>query len=146
MECLDQKHWCAVWILQSVLRCRWWACGPFAARVLFFFISCPIFSYYHSHLSLWKELIRVFCCPTVQIMSLQESQTGAFWYHEFLWPMERGYNVKKLTLGAFHGCLSVFYEKCVLDIMHGSNKIKQNICTIYGRLFINPSYKMFHTS
>ena len=110
----------------------------------FFFISCPIFSYCHSHLSLWKELIRVFCCPTVQLMSLQESQTGAFWYHEFLWPMERGYNVEKIC--AFHGCLIVFYEKCVLDIMHGSNKIKQNICTIYGQLFINPSYKMFHTS
>ena len=26
-------------------------------------------------------------------------------------------------------------KKCVFYIMHGSNKIKKNICTIYGRLF-----------
>ena len=34
-----------------------------------------------------------FCCPTVNIVSLQEHQAGAVLYHEFQWPMERQNNV-----------------------------------------------------
>ena len=59
----------------------------------------------------WKELIRVFCCPTVNILSLQERQAGAFWCHEFLWPMEWRNNVKKSNIGLFSWMLDRLLQK-----------------------------------
>ena len=87
-----------------------------------------------------------FCCPTVDIVSLVESQAGAFWCHEFLWSMERRHNAEKNYIKSFSWMLDCLLHKGDFDIMNGSNKTKTNICTIYGRLFINPSYQMFHTS
>ena len=35
-------------------------------------------------LGIFLELIKVFCCPMVRIVSLQEHQAGVFWCHELL--------------------------------------------------------------
>ena len=79
-----------------------------------------------------KELIRFFCCPTVKIVSLQECQAGAFWCHEFLWPMERQNKVIKTKLSSIFFC-----KKFVFDIMNGWNQalgllihLKGKNCTI----------------
>ena len=58
-----------------------------------------------------KELIRVFCCPTVQIVSLQECLVRAFWCHKFVWPVERRYNVEKIEIGCFSWMLERLLQK-----------------------------------
>ena len=62
-----------------------------------------------------KELIRVFCCSTVQIVNLQESQISAFSSHEFLCSMETRFIIKRWDLLLF---------KCIFNILSGSNKIQ----------------------
>ena len=81
-----------------------------------------------------QELIRVFCCPTVNILSLQERQAGAFWCHEFLWPMERRNVLKKSNIGLFSWRLDHFLQK-----MHSQSNewIKQNENKHFHNFFID---------
>ena len=48
-------------------------------------------------------------------MSLQEGQAGAFWCHEFQWPMKRRNNVKKMSSGSFQACLIDFWKLCLFQ-------------------------------
>ena len=61
-----------------------------------------------------KEPIRVFCCPTVDIVSLQEVRPGLFDVMSSYGLWKYYIMQKKITLSPFHGCLIVICTRVIL--------------------------------
>ena len=81
----------------------------------------------------WKEWIRVFCCPKVETVSLQESLDGTFWCHEFLRPMEKRNNEKNNDIRPFSCMLNRLKH---IVCFHFNEWIKQNKTKHFCYLFL----------
>ena len=95
----------------------------------------------------WKEWIRVFCCPKVETVSLQESLDGTFWCHEFLRPMEKRNNEKNNDIRPFSCMLDRLKHIVCFHFNEWINQNKANhfcYCSAWSRLKLNTKIGLNH--